>query len=202
MSGRVTEGSGRGGWLIPGAVLLIVGVLLVFTLLPRNDPTPSPSPATPSVSPADEHEVVTDEGIVSFRFDGAAIVIGLQTDAGTTELGRTDLPFIATAAPSGTPAPTGTAMFVMVCGPVGTPDARRYVFGHLDTATGVEYSGPQAVGHVASDGLFLYALVPGVASGPVGVQVKNGPGAGAPSDTFDLAASEGRRQSSGCFLLG
>ena len=206
MSDRGSDGSRWAGWLIPGAGLLLVVALLVFTLMPRTEPTPSPAPAAPTASPTagtgDEHEVMTDEGIVSFRLDGAAIVIRLRTSTGTTELSRTVLPFIATAPPGGTSAPTGTAVFAMVCGPAGTPQARRYVFGHLDAASGVEYSGPQAVGHGASDGLFLYALVPGGASGPVDVQVKNGPAAGVPSDAFDSAASEGQRQSSGCFVVG
>lgn len=202
MGDRGSDGSGWSGWLLPGAILLIAAVLLIYTLMPRAEPTPSPSIATPAASPGDEHEVVTDEGVVSFRFDGKAIIVRLQTDAGTTELTHTDLPFIATAPPSGTPAPTGTSIYAMVCGPVGTPEARRYVFGFLDEATKVEYSGPQAVGHTASDGLFLYALVPGVPSGAIMVQVKNGPGGGYPGDVFDQAASEGKKQPSGCYVVG
>ncbi len=200
MTERRSGGLDWGGWLIPAAALLVVAGLLVFTLMPRNGPAPSPS-AAPSASPGDEHEVVTDEGVVSFRLENDAIVVRRKTETGTTELGRAHLPFMATAPPEGTRAPTGSAMFVMVCGPVGTPDARRYVFGHLDTGATAKYTGPEAVGHGASDGLFLFALVPGAASGPVMVAAKDGSGAGFGATAFDDAPSDGTKQPSGCFVI-
>ena len=202
MNGRDPQGSGWSGWIIPGAVLLLAAILLAFTLVPRGDPTPSPSSLVPSASPGDEHEVVTDEGVVSFRFEDGALVVRLKTDAGTTELGRSKLPFIGSAPPSGTPAPTGTAMFLMVCGPAGTPQARRYVFGHLDSGGDADYAGPEAVGHGASDGLFLFALVPDAPSGPVTVTAADGSSAGFGGDGFDRAASDGQKQPSGCYVEG
>ncbi len=187
------------GWLLPGAALLVAGGLLVFTLVPRGEPAPGPSSA-PGGSPGNEHEVATDEGVVSFGVEDDAIVVRLRTAAGTVELGRADLPFMSSAPPNGTRAPAGTAAFAMVCGAVGTPEERRYVFGRMDTAGAVDYSGPEAVGHAASDGLFLYALVPGAASGPVEVKSSEGPSAGFGGSAFDDAASDGTKQPSGCFV--
>jgi hypothetical protein len=200
MSERRSGGRDWGGWLIPAAALLVAAGLLVFTLMPRNEPAPRPSPV-PSASPGDEHEVVTDEGVVSFQLENDAIVVRLKAETGTTELGRAHLPFMATAPPGGTRAPTGTAMFVMACGPVGTPDARRYVFGHLDTGGTAKYTGPEAVGHGASDGLFLFALVPGAASGPVSVMAGTRSRAGFGATAFDDAPNDGTKQPSGCFVI-
>lgn len=199
MHERDLRGSERGGWLAPGAALLVAGGLLAFTLLQRGDPAPTPSPPAPSPSPADEHEVSTDEGIVSFRLEGDAIVVRLQTDAGTTEMGRATLPFIASAPPDGTPSPTGTAMFRMVCGSSNPQEARRYVFGHL-SAGDATYDGPEAVGRQASDGLFLFALLPGAPSGPIKVTARDRSSAGFGSGAFDRVIDEGVRQPSGCFV--
>ena len=194
------EGSRWSGWLVPGAALLVAMALLIFTVMPRDAPTPSPSAPRPSPTPADEHEVVTDQGVVSFRFEGNEIVVRLATGGSTTELGRATLPFISSAPPSGTPAPAGTALFVMVCGPADGPGARRYVFGHLDAGLDARYAGPEAVGHGASDGLFLFALLPGATAGPGTVKAGRGE-AGFPADVFPSVATDGQKQPSGCFVL-
>ncbi|MGH2406462.1 MAG: hypothetical protein ACRDF7_00095 [Candidatus Limnocylindrales bacterium] len=185
MSEQSSAGSDRRGWLIWGALAFAVG-LLVFTFMPRNGPTPTPSRVVPSPSPGDEHEVLTDEGVVSFRLEGAEIVVRLAADGTTTELGRTMLPT------------GGTAMFVMVCGSRPAPEARRYVFGHMDSLG--DYIGPEAVGHEASDGLFLFALLPDAASGPVKLTASDGTGAGFGGDSFDRATKDGQLQPSGCFV--
>jgi hypothetical protein len=204
VSDRERDGTRWSGWLVPGAALLFAVALLVFTLGPRGEPaaSPSPRPTVATPVPADEHEVMTDEGIVSFDLAGDEIVISLTTRGTTTELGRATLPFIATAPPGGTPVPTGTSAFVMVCRPVGTPTVRRYVFGHFDAGASVSYSGPEAVGHGASDGLFLFALLPDAPSGPVTVTARNGVMAGFGPGAFDDATGDGQRQPSGCFVLG
>lgn len=198
------DGFDRLGWLLPGAALLLVGGLLVLTLVPRTEsPSPSlvPSASVPSASAGDEHEVVTDSGVVSFRIEDDAIVVRLRTDAGTTELGRADLPFSSSAPPNETRSPSGTSAFLLVCGAVG-PEARRYFFGHLDVAGTVNYSGPDAVGHAASDGLFLYALVPGAAAGPAEIKANQRPIVGFGRGAFDDASVDGAKQPSGCFVLG
>lgn len=201
MTEQPDDGFDWGGWLLPGAALLVAAAALVFTLMPRDEQSPAAS-SPPSASARDEHEVVTDEGTVSFRLEDDAMVVRLATGTGTTELGRARLPFMTTPPPGGTRAPTGTAMFVMVCGPAGTPAARRYVLGHLDQGEAAEYSGPEAVGHGASDGLFLFALLPGAASGPVEVRASDGSSAGFGGDAFGDAATEGTPQPSGCFVGG
>jgi hypothetical protein len=150
VSERRQQGFDWSGWALPGAALLIAAALLIFTLMPPSEPMPSPSSVLPSPSLGDEHEVVTDEGVVSFRFEGDEIVVRLATEGTTTELGRTDAPSIATAPPGGTHVPIGAAMFVMVCGAAEPPAARRYVFGHLDSGGDAVYEGPEAVGHGAS----------------------------------------------------
>jgi hypothetical protein len=191
------------GWLIPGAALAFAVALLVFTLLPRGDPvaSPSPRPSLPTPLPSDEHEVVTDEGVVSFRLEGNQIVVRLNSDGTASELGRAMLPFFEQASGE-TPAPTGTSAFVMVCPPAGSPVGRRYVFGHLDAGADISYSGPEAVGHGASDGLFLFALLPDEPSGPVTVTARQGEEAGFGPAAFEDAGSDGQPQPSGCFVLG
>jgi hypothetical protein len=148
------------GWLLPGALLAIAAVVLVATLASQVSPVVEPS-LEPSPTPGDEHEVATDEGVVSFRYDGASIVVRLAKDGTTAELVRVDLPFMASAPPGGTETPTGTALFAMVCDRAAGPNARRYVFGRFDDASEVEYSGPDAIGKGASDGLFLFGAPAG-----------------------------------------
>ena len=189
------------GWVVPGGALILAALLAVFALWPRTPPAPAPTAVpTESPSPADDHLVTTDEGAVSFRLESGAIVIRLETSSATTELGRAALPFFGSAAPSGTPAPTGAAMFAMVCGTAADPQAGRYVFGYLDGA-GAKYAGPKALGQVASDGLFLFAIVPGSPAAAITLKSKRG-GGGFPPDVFAQAPKDGTAQPSGCFVLG
>jgi hypothetical protein len=202
MGERDQHGFDWGGWAIPGAALLIAAALLIFTLMPPDGSGPGSSSGAPSPRFAEEHEVVTDEGIVSFRFEGDEIVVRLVTDGATTELGRTKAPFIATAPPGGTRTPTGTSMFIMVCGPAEPPAARRYVFGHLDSGGEAAYEGPEAVGHGTSDGLFLFALLPDAPSDDMTVTGSDRSSLSYPGDIFGRAASVGVEQPSGCFVVG
>jgi hypothetical protein len=186
------------GWLILGAGVLLVAVLAAFIFLPEGNPAPTAA-VLPSPTLADEHAVPTDEGVVSFRLEGDALVVRLETASGTSELGRATLPYMTAASPSGTPGPTGSAMFVLVCGAPDSPGARRYVFGHIDSSHG-EYVGPEAVGHVATDGLFLFAILPDAAAGPISIKSKSG-GGGFPADIFSTIAEGGTVQPSGCVVL-
>jgi hypothetical protein len=178
------DGSRLRGWLVPGALLLVAAVALLVTIAPHSGPSPSPRPSS-STSPAqspDAHLVVTDEGVVSFQFEVGAIVVRLTKAGVTTELGRAALQTEAPS-PGASAAPVGTELFAMVCGPADSAESRRYVFGHTDSGSGVQYSGPQAVGQGASDGLFLFALLPGPMEGQPAIQVragKTGPRGGFP----------------------
>jgi hypothetical protein len=100
-------------------------------------------------------------------------------------------------------AATGTAMFVMVCGPADGPGSRRYFFGHVDVTRATEYSGPQALGRIAFDGLFLFALLPpsNGAQGPVQLLVGDEVIGSFRADIFARGVSDGERQPSGCFVL-
>jgi hypothetical protein len=188
---------------VPGAALVGAAILLIVAVLPHAAPSPSPSAAVATPTPTADHEVTTDEGVVSFRFEDGAIVIRLAESGTTRELGRATLPFLASAPPGGTVSPTGSAGFVMVCGPVDGPDSRRYVFGRLDPGSDISYTGPDAVGHGASDGLFLYALRPGSIDPAAQIEVRRGDlggSVGFSAGNFARAIAEGERQPSGCYV--
>jgi hypothetical protein len=202
--GREAEGweSHLTGWLLPGALLALAAALLVGTLAVQGGPAASPS-AKPSATPGDEHEVATDEGIVSFRYDGASIVIRLTTDGTSVELGRVDLLFMASAPPGGTPTPSGTSLFAMVCDPAAGSEATRYVFGRFDDALDLEYTGPDAVGRGTSDGLFLFALLSGPVDPEDRIELEGRDGSGGfPASIFERARDIGRLQPSGCYVAG
>lgn len=198
------DGSRWRGWLVPGVALLLAAGLLIVVTWPRSGPTPSTAPSPATTQPSDDHAVATDQGIVSFRFEGDAIVVRLTGAERTTELGRATVTAVATAAPGGTASPMGTAVFAMLCGPADGPDSRRYVFGHTDAGSSVAYSGPQAVGQGAADGLFLFALLPGPVDSTATIEVRagpRGPGGGFQASVFSQAASEGQGQPSGCYVV-
>ena len=111
----------------------------------------------------DEHVVVTGEGFVSFRLENEAIVVRLTRDGKTNELGRSR-EFLAPPPAVGTRPESMVGVFAMVCGRADDPNARRYMFGYISGGAPIRYSGPPAVGHGATDGLFLFALAPGAIS--------------------------------------
>lgn len=186
--------SNRFGWILSGAVVAIVAAVLLVTQLPRGGSAgggPSASPG-PSLG---EHEVATDQGIVSFDIENGVFVIRLTASGVTTELGRTSTPV------------QGSSGFAMVCGPADGPDSHRFVFGFLDAGRAIEYTGPSAVGQGTADGAFLFALLPG----PVGTQqfltvappkFAGGGSVGFPGNAFATAIASGVRQSSGCYITG
>lgn len=185
------------GWLLPGSGLAVAALLAVLAFVPRGSTPPSPSAITSTL--ADEHEVITDEGVVSFRFDGQNIVVTLAEPASTVvELARVPVSSVAAASPGESPSPSGTLLVAIVCGGTEGTNARRYVVGHLD-ATDAQYSGPSAVGRIASDGLLLFAIQPGVPSGAVSIKSEGG-SAGLGPDEFSQVLEDGTAQPSGCFV--
>ncbi|MFL5929258.1 MAG: hypothetical protein ACJ77E_20185, partial [Gaiellaceae bacterium] len=79
---------------------------------------------------------------------------------------------------------------------------QAHFFRHLDAARDATYSGPQAVGHGTSDGLFLFALVPGTPDAPVTVTTSDGSKVGFGNGAFDDVATDGAKQPSGCVVAG
>jgi hypothetical protein len=58
------------------------------------------------------------------------------------------------------------------------------------------------VGHGASDGLFLFALLPDAPAAEVRIGEARGASVGFPADSFSRATTDGVRQPSGCFVYG
>jgi hypothetical protein len=201
---RSTHHDARGlsGWLLPGFLLAVAAVLLVGTLVIQGSLLAGPSP-TPTATQRDEHEIITDEGVVSIRYDGETIVVRLMRQSTTIELGRTEGTFFLSAPPGGTPVPTGTSVFVMLCRAADEPSTRRYVFGRFDDTLDLEYTGPDAIGTWASDGLYLFALVPGAIEPGDRIEIyAEGGSVGVPASSFDEAPDIGRPQASGCYVAG
>lgn len=200
MSGRDRRGVWT-GWLLPGAGLVVAVVIVVWTFVSTQPPATVPLNVSPSPA-GDEHEVATDGGRYWFGLDGADLVVRRLTHAAAIELGRVAVFALASIAPGESPRPQGTGMYVMVC-PSGDGMPQRFVFGYLDTTRSIEYSGPEADGQGASDGLFLFVIRPAADAGRVEVTGKgpNQPMAGMGDKAFAEAASEGTRQDSGCFVL-
>ena len=191
--------SSHRGWILSGAIVVIVAGVLLVSQLPHGSAAgagPSPSPTTALT----DHEVATDQGIVSFQQGNGSIVVRLTAAGTTTELGRT----------SGLIG--GGAGYAMVCGPADGPDSHRYFFGHTDTPTGIEYSGPPAVGQVAPDGTFLFALLPGTIGTTFDLKLAAAKGAGGggvgsigfnggfDGGVFADTIASGQRQASGCYV--
>ena len=202
--GLQARGSRRPLWLGAAAIVLVFGAAFVVSRPSTNTggagPSPSPSPALSA------HQVATDQGIVSFAIENGSIVIRLEADGTTTELGRTSTPL------------GDSSGYAMVCGPADGPASHRYVFGTLGVGAPIVYQGPPADGQGAPDGTFLFALRPGtigaigtIQSQPgfsdlmVEVELGNGPGVhnavGFPGSTWATAIASGQRQASGCFVL-
>ncbi len=192
-SGSSRARSSRFGWIVSGAVVAVVAAVVLVTQLPHGDA----AGASPSAAPPlklNEHQVATDQGIVSFDIEGDVFVIRLTAAGGTTELGRTST------------VTSGAAGFAMVCGPADGPGAHRYVFGFLDEGRAIQYTGPSAVGQGTSDGAFLFALEPGSLGTQGSIMVGPAKGArggsvGFPVDAFAAAIASGTRQPSGCYIV-
>lgn len=190
----------RRGWLVPAGALAIAAVLGVYTLA-TTPVGPASSPQPSRVGPTDEHAVTTAAGLVRFSVVGPDLVISRSVGATTTELAR-----VQVTAPASTlgaaQALTGSEIFAMVC--PSDAGAQRFVFGHVDPEGPVTYSGPEAVGQVASDGLFLYAIA--VGAPPASVSLTEGsdrsPLVGFNATIFDKVQTSGTGQPSGCAIVG
>jgi hypothetical protein len=189
----VRSKSNRFGWILSGAAVAIVVAVLLVTQLPHGGPAGT-GPSASSPPSLGEHQVATDQGIVSFDIENDVFVIRLTAAGVTTELGRTST------------VVQGASGFAMVCGPADGPDSHRYVFGFLEEGRAIQYTGPSAVGQGTADGAFLFAIQPG----SIGTQelIKVGPpkdagggSVGFPGNAFATAISSGVRQASGCYIL-
>ncbi len=182
-----------GGLAIVAVALLVVPGMLA--------PKPA-SNAAASPEPLDPHVVVTPDGTLTFGLEDGAIVIRRTVDQVTTELGRATLP--ASMLPAATDEPVnGSAMFVMLCPLSNEQSQGRFVFGHLDGPV-ITYDGPTADGQAALDGLFLFALRPGVISDSQQIHIESSAhnSVGSSGNSFGLAASGGALQPSGCRVSG
>ena len=195
------------GWLIPGAAMVIALALVSFTII--SSPRPSPSaPRSSSVAAAspsllDEHVVVADDDTLEIRLDGSDLVVKRTSGGSTIELARISTT-LQDPSPGETPTTSVSSFWVMVCNTAG-PSPRRYVFGHIDGRLPLSYVGPDAVGHGAADGLFLFELKAGAIGDQERIVIetadKNGL-VGLGGGTFAAAEMKGTKQPSGCFTLG
>jgi hypothetical protein len=200
------------GWLIPGAALLAAAGLLLLAVMPKATPTASVG-ARPSATPLNDHEVATDSGTITFATEGSELVIRESTGGGTQLLARVAIP-VSLPSPGASPVAAGAQGFAMVCGQTGTPDFRRFIFGYLTPFEGGQrtrepdqtrkFFGAPAIGQVASDGLFLFVLLPGPVAPSAMLEVKSeavGSAIGFKASAFDSIRTQGVRQPSGCYTL-
>ena len=178
-------------WIVAGIVVLMAAAVL-FVSQQRGSTAAEPSPS-PTLALTD-HQVATDQGIVSFAIEGGEFVVRLTNASGTTELGRDAI------------TTGGVSAGVMVCGPADGPTSHRYFFGYTNGDRAIQYSGPPAIGQGASDGAFLFAILPGTIGTQLEPKVDAGkePGMGATSfngDIFVQAIASGQRQASGCYVF-
>ena len=178
------------------SAIVIVGFIVVATVALAASvgsalaATTSPS-AAPTSTP-DEHIVSTPGGDIDFRAADGMLVV-TRTFAGETAVLNS-----VSLADSGVGS---TVVEVMVCpSPQGGP-LECYLFGRIDTGDQpIAYSGPPAFGRGASDGLFLFVMLPGELGGEDVISVTSAAGdlAGTNGEQFSTVASLGRGLPSGC----
>jgi hypothetical protein len=187
------------GFVLTIGAIAVVGILLLVVpgmLAPQPETTPRPSP-TP-----DPHVVVTDAGTIVFGFDDGSIVIRRTADAVTVELGRIPVPSEQQPAKSGDPL-SGAALYAMVCPTAGDPGGDRFLVGIMPVGKGITYKGPAALGQVAPDSIFLFALPPGDLDPAAQFEVSSSGGSvGVGTRVFELALIQGAAQPSGCRVFG
>jgi hypothetical protein len=201
-----SRGSGGSGlfFVVLGALVLGALVILVLPGFLAGPPTPPIPTRAPTASPGattDPHSVVTPSGVVSIGLEGNDIVIKRTPTGGApTELGRIPVP-------GGAPAPSdpfsGSAGFAMVCPAADASLTDGFFFGFVNSAGGIEYSGPSALGQGAPDGLFLFVLSTVGLDPNTPLRAKSSGGElGISINTFGFASSGGQKQASGCFVTG
>lgn len=172
------------GFIIVTAVVLAgsVGSTLAVTATPSPEPTSTP----------DEHVVSTPGGDIAFR-DVEGMLVVTRTFAGqTVVLNAVSLAYSGVG---------HLVVELMVCpSPQGGP-LERYILGRLDTGgQPIAYSGPPAFGKGASDGLFLFVMLPGELGGEDVISVTSVAGdlAGTSGEQFTTVTEFGRGLPSGC----
>lgn len=187
------------GFVLTIGAVVVVGVLLLVVpgmLAPVPETTPRPSP-TP-----DPHVVVTEAGTIVFGFEDGSIVVRRTTDSVTTELARMPVPIEQQPAKSGDPL-NGAALYAMVCPTASDPGGDRFLLGIMPVGKGIAYRGPAALGEVAPDSLFLFALPPGDIDPAAQFEVSSSGGSvGVGAQVFQLALTQGEEQPSGCRVFG
>jgi hypothetical protein len=200
-------GSRLQGWLVPGALLLVAGVLAFFTLRPADEPPiaswhPSPTEAV------DDHSIQVGDAALSFTLVDGAIVIARTSGGTTTELVRQ--PVSTERGPGGSDVVSGALGMAMACGVPGTASYGRYIFGHVDllksalSSAAPSFAAPAGVGRIAADGLFLFvidATVPD-ANAAVRVMFEGQPLIGMGGGVFTATATYGTKEPSGCLVAG
>lgn len=200
------------GWIIPGGALIIAGALLLWTIWPKGSATPSRAPSpTPASSELDPHVVVTASGTFAIRYEAGDLVVS-RLDPPVSDLGQVAVPTELQPVPSGDFTKinaSGSASYGLVCtaDPSGTDV--RMMFGYT-TNPPLSFTGPPATATSAPDGMWLYVLDPGTLdpSAVLTVASPTSP-AGLPGNSSSEgigsllnAATNGVKQSSGCWLVG
>jgi hypothetical protein len=188
--------AGSGRWWMVGGVAIGLALVAVFGLSGLMLLEGRPSPGAGS-----------DQAPAPVPRDPGAHVVELPGDDVAIELAGEDAIVVSRLSAGGpevlakVPVPRGdVAGFAMLCfSPDGT--AQPYVFGRLDPADGPPiYKGPTAIGHGASDGLFLFAITPGtIVSDMVWVTTASG-GIRFGQDAFDQLAKQPGPLGSPCRL--
>ena len=177
-----------------GAIAFVaVGLLVLPNILNLTAPAATPLPT----ATADPHVVVTDAGTLAISYEDSAMVVRRTADGTTTELGRVSLP--STIVPGASAqAVSGNAFDLMTCpGASGAPND-RFVFGWQFDIRDFRYTGPPAIGQVAPDGLYLFALdAGGTTPDHITIASRSGGGDTAASE-FDDLARNGEPLASGC----
>jgi hypothetical protein len=200
-------GSRLQGWLVPGALLIVAGVLAFVSFRPADKP-PIASPHPSPTEAVDDHSIQVGDATLSFMLVEGAIVI-TRTSGGTTmELVRQRVS--TERGPGGIDVVSGALGLAMACGVPGTTNYGRYIFGHIDffksalSSALPTFGAPAGVGRIAADGLFLFAIDPTVpdAKGTVRVMFEGQPLIGMGGGVFAAMATYGTKEPSGCLVAG
>jgi hypothetical protein len=200
-------GSRLQGWLVPGALLVLAGVLAFLTFRPADQP-PIASPHPSPTEAVDDHSIEVGDATLSLTLGDGAIVITRTRGGTTTELVRQRVS--TERGPGGSNVVSGALGLAMACGVPGTTSYGRYVFGHVDflksalSSAAPRFDAPAGVGRIAADGLFLFVIDPAVpdANAAVRVMFEGQPLIGMGGGVFTAMATYGTKEPSGCLVAG
>lgn len=183
-------------WRSLTGIIIVVGFVIAAAVVLAGplgsakavSETPSPAPT----STPDEHVVSTPGGDIDFRAADDMLVVTRTFAGQTVVLNAVSLAYSGVGS---------TVLEVMVCpSPQGGP-LERYIFGRIETGgQPIVYSGPPAFGQGASDGLFLFVLLPGELGGEDVISITSPAqhSAGTNGEQFTTVTSLGRGLPSGC----